>query len=478
MPEPTPPPRRPHFWLAASAWTIFVVYGSLVPLRFQHVDLADAIDRFSNLPPLGFGLGTRADLVANLLLFIPFTFLWMAALTLDRRRAAAWIAALVMTALAAAAAVALEFTQIWFAGRTVSKNDIVAESAGGLIGVILWLAAGPRIVAWLRSFARMSDRRSALRWLLGAYIAGFAIYSVIPLDLTISLTDLYGKFRDGRVLLVPFAYSYDSAIAVVYQFFADIATFLPVGAWVWLVSRDRLRGRSPFLCGVIGGAAIAAAIEFAQLLVLSRFTDTTDIVLGALGSGIGAWWMAKVDRHVIDTAPAADRNASHRGIFAWLAVLTAYSLLLVAGFLYPFEWTDDRAVIRERYEGFFGTPLAALYWGSEFNAIKQVLVRFLLFATLGLIVARLASLARSASGKAAAYAAGLGYAAILALGIEATQIFMPSRIADATEVIVCWMGVAAGVMIARLFTRLARDEGGRGTGVAMAPRSTDRTAPR
>ena len=35
---------------------------------------------------------------------------------------------------------------------------------------------------------------------------------------------------------------------------------------------------------------MAAATEAAQLLVLSRYTSTTDIVLGTIGAAIGGSW--------------------------------------------------------------------------------------------------------------------------------------------------------------------------------------------
>lgn len=136
MSSAPPAPRRGHYALAAVAWTAFAVYGSLVPLQYRHVAIDEALERFRHLPPLWFGMGTRADWVANILLFVPLTFLWMGALVCDRRPAARLVAALLLLPAAAVAAVALEFTQIWFAGRTVSRNDIVAEGIGALLGVL------------------------------------------------------------------------------------------------------------------------------------------------------------------------------------------------------------------------------------------------------------------------------------------------------------------------------------------------------
>lgn len=292
---PAPPPRRLHLALLALGWTAFAVYGSLVPLRYQHVALADAFERFRNLPPLAFGVDTRADWIANVLLFIPLTFLWMGGVASGRGRTARLLAACLLLPGATTVAVALEFTQIWFAGRTVSRNDIVAEALGGAIGIILWFGVGERAVAWLDTFN--TDRRSGSRltWILAAYCVALFIYSVFPLDLTISLTELYHKYRRGRVVLVPFL-SHDSFLALASSSLAVFVSFVPVGAWVAVTQGHRLRNYSDFVVGAVGGALIAAMIEIAQLLVVSRFTDVTDILLGTAGAGLGGWLIGRQGR--------------------------------------------------------------------------------------------------------------------------------------------------------------------------------------
>ena len=444
-----PVPRRGHLLVLACAWTIFAVYGSLVPLRYRHVELSVAIEQFRNLPPLWVGMGTRADWVANILLFVPLTFFWMGAICCDRGRVIRWFAGPLLALVASVAAVALEFTQIWFAGRTVGRNDIVAETIGGLAGVALWLWMGERLVASARAFMIDRQPRSTLQRLLAAYVIGLAVYSVIPLDLTISLTDLYDKYRRGLVLLVPFGYQDDAPMTVVYQFFADIVTFMPIGAWIVLARSVRAGVRSPFVEGLVLGGVISVAIEFAQLLVISRFTDTTDILLGSVGAGTGAWLMTRIDGVPARETTRPSGRADLREAAMWLAALAGYSLFLVIGFWYPFEWTDNRALIHARDEGFFRVPLLALYQGSEFNAIKQFLVRLLLFAPLGVITGRVAALVPQTLARAAMTLVGLGYAAALATGLEAAQIFMPSKIADSTEVVICFAGAVAGLLATR-----------------------------
>ena len=51
-------------------YLLFVVYGSLVPLQYVDRSLDDAIQAFKNIPFLVLGIGSRADWVANLLLYL------------------------------------------------------------------------------------------------------------------------------------------------------------------------------------------------------------------------------------------------------------------------------------------------------------------------------------------------------------------------------------------------------------------------
>ena len=118
-----------------------------------------------------------------------------------------------------------------------------------------------------------------------AYSAVLVIYSVLPLDLTISPTELYHKFRDGRVVLRPLIWK---------EFFpqqlsntlGNALLFATVGmlaaSWRGAFLKDR-----PLLRAVLWGFCLSLGIETMQLFVLSRFTKASDIVLGTLAAAIG-----------------------------------------------------------------------------------------------------------------------------------------------------------------------------------------------
>src|SRR6185503_2185733 len=103
-------------------------YGSLVPLEFHSRPVETAWRDFLATGYLVLGVESRADWVANILLYMPLAYLLSAAFAGGTRSAltrviasgAAWVAC-------AAVALAVEFAQLFFPPRTVSLNDIVAE---------------------------------------------------------------------------------------------------------------------------------------------------------------------------------------------------------------------------------------------------------------------------------------------------------------------------------------------------------------
>ena len=63
-------PHRTTCVLAALFFTGIAIYGSLVPWHFRPTDWQSAAARFAEAPYLDLGIGSRADWVANILLFM------------------------------------------------------------------------------------------------------------------------------------------------------------------------------------------------------------------------------------------------------------------------------------------------------------------------------------------------------------------------------------------------------------------------
>ena len=78
-------PSRLRLALAALLFTALAIYGSLVPLQYRPLEFAEALRRFRDIPMLQLSIESRADWVANVLLFVPIGFLWLGVGSVDRR---------------------------------------------------------------------------------------------------------------------------------------------------------------------------------------------------------------------------------------------------------------------------------------------------------------------------------------------------------------------------------------------------------
>jgi glycopeptide antibiotics resistance protein len=434
---------RSLLWLAALVYTAFVIYGSLVPLEFRALPWDEAVARFGAIPFLQLGIGSRADWVANLLLFIPLTFLWMGALSAGAGPLRTALVTLTLIPAATALSVGIEFTQLFFPQRTVSQNDIYAETLGGVIGVLVWWGAGSRFVDWLQSWQQTHARAALAERLAWVYLAGVLVYNVLPLDLTISLVEIFHQWRDGKVNLIPFGRLPDDAAYALYEIATDALIWTPL-ALLWRLDGTRSAWR---VWGMTFGTA--ALLEFMQLFVYSRVSDVTDLFTAAAGAALGVW----VGSHLAGReGPAGPRLKW----LVWLPFVLAAGWMgvLMFVFWFPFDFRTDGAFIKSRLDFVQRVPFEVYYFGTEFRAITEVLRKTLFFAPLGGLlswgVARQPWLWRSPLF-ALSMLVLVGMPAIIELG----QLMLPHKIVDATDWLLASMGGIAGYALFRVFNTRA-----------------------
>jgi len=407
-------------------YTIFVVYGSLVPLDYRPFPLEEAWSKFRNIRYLNLGIASRADWVANILLFIPLAYLWSGRLSLATQNKLLRGIGITMVLFACILlTVSIEFCQLFFPPRTVSLNDIIAETIGGLIGVFAWLFSGNNFLEWLKKFyLNKSDHLIYLK----LYIGGLLFYSVIPLDLTLSPVEFFHKWQEGRIVLIPFTHLQSDVIQNVYQTVADILLWCPV-PWLW--SRNGNFTRSQLLIKTLIAATV---IEFLQLFVYSRTTDTTDIVTALMGSGIGL--------QLVSHSGQALRNQIALIKPLLIGAFIAWSFIIAAVFWYPyhFDWTLG---LTAWTASFFKLPFYSYYYGTEYRAITEVFHKTLFFFPLGAL-AGLYPLNKKSDKIPALILALIG---LIAFMVEFGQAFLPQKSTDITDWLLEVLGGYAGYKI-------------------------------
>ncbi|MFT3817989.1 MAG: VanZ family protein [Rubrivivax sp.] len=421
--------RRQLGWLLL-AWALFIVYGSWVPLNFRPGDWAQAWSALWQWPAGEALRQQRLDTAVNALLTVPLSF-GLALLWAPPRARAPWLARVAIVLLVLALSLLVEVVQAFLPGRSESLGDVAAQTAGSLLGLVLQAAWGRRAQRYLAGLAAAHDRQSRALHLLQAYLLAMLLFAVMPLDLTLDLGELYGKWRDGRVRLLPFSPHAAALSEQVYDWASDVLLWLPVGA-LW---RQGVPGRTT--AAIVGRALLlAAAIELTQWLVLSRFTDSTDVVLAGIGAGLGAAVVPPVLRRL-----ALDRGRWRRACLAGLAVWLAVTVLIYA---WPFDWRWPAAGWAAFGEAFGGIPFLTYFQRNEFGALNEILRKLLVFLPGGALL----RLVLAAGGQRRPSRGWLLLLAALAGLLEALQVLLADRVADLTDALLATAGAVAGWRLA------------------------------
>lgn len=281
---PPPAPRHNFSFAIWLGYVFFVVYGSLVPLDFRPLPLDQAWAVFQHIPMYKLGVESRADWISNGVLYVPVGFLTAHLLLqkgADARHAPVYfLAGLFSVALA----FGVEFTQIFFPQRTVSLNDLLAESVGSLIGLLL----AAKYSEWFKNLLRaaLSDpARLALR-LLEGYLAGYVAFSLFPYDILLSTGELAEKLRGDNWgwLLAGDAHG---KVLIVLKLFSEILLTLPFGLLLgYRSTRPATYGQAVLLGLLLGGL-----IEIAQFFTATGVSQGLSVLTRVAGicGGLALW---------------------------------------------------------------------------------------------------------------------------------------------------------------------------------------------
>ncbi len=406
-------------WLAL---LVFIVYGSWVPLALVPRDIGAAWQAFLALPPPNLVRASRTDLAVNLLLTVPLAFGAAYLLASLPSRAWRWTLGVLLWPALLLLSVGVEFGQMFFPPRQPSWTDVAMQTVGSTLGLAafaFWREPAQRFVAGLS--ARLPLTRRLERWLF-LYLVLLLGWQMMPMDLTASPVEIYRKWRDGRVLLLPFAMLPAGTWERIYELGTDLLLWLPVGALWWLSAPRRSLGALLWR-----GVLVVSAVEVAQLFVLSRVSDVTDVLLGSLGVVLGAA-LARRLRHWRQW-PLAQRERLLGLLLLGWALLTVGVLWLPFDFESARWWGEGAGA--HWYELATRTPFTTYFGRTEFGALGEILRKLLVFLPGGLLLAlRLASGERRPVPPTLVVVLPLAAAALL---LELGQLGLPDKVADLTD---------------------------------------------
>jgi len=439
-------PDRPHFsgrpdCVSAArfgsvtlGYAAFVVYGSLVPLAFRYRPLGEAWAAFVQMPYLQLGVGSRADWVANILLYIPLGFFacgWLAA------RVRTSPASILVWILCALLAVAVEFTQLFFPPRTVSLNDLAAEWIGAGLGIALWHSAGERLAGLWQDVERGGQRGA--RALIALYTAAYVGFSLFPYDFLVSATELAQKLSGAGVSAWFFDASCGNRLTCGLKLLAEVLTAAPLGAFLGMVAPA---GRKPGLARAFGwGVLLGFAIEGLQTFLASGVSQGASIVTRGLGMALGLAvhrffrkeWLIEYRAQIKIVA---------------LSALPLYAVLLLAmiGFFTSNLESGSSALAKLQQVRFL--PFYYHYFTSETQALYSLLLHAGAYAPIGLMLWIL----RDKQGDETSLRLSALAAFVAAGAMESLKLFLEGRRPDPTDALIA---AAAAALACFAATRLA-----------------------
>lgn len=411
------PPRtnRRSAFIAFLAYLGFVVYGSLVPFQYRALTLDAALDQFAAIPYLDLGLESRADWVANIVLYVPLAFLGCAGTVgLRSYHPLRHLGVLSVCAFCWAVAVAVEFTQIFFAPRTVSLNDLLAEGLGSLGGTALFVLGRWRI-AQMRDSITLGGRGSVAAAGL-AYLALYGVLSLFPYDFLVSQEELAQKLDSDRWGWLIAGEC--GGLGCVARQAAEAFAIAPAGLFAAL-ALPRLGYRRLFLAGL----ALGVLLETLQFFIATGVSQGLSIPLRGVGLVAGA----ALGQALRTLGPELLARTMRQALpFAALPYLLAMAAL--SGWFQQ-AWLPT-AQAWARFDGIRLLPFYYHYYSTESSAMTSLLAVAGLYAPIGLAAWSLRPTARGGAWLAALWAA------LLALVFESGKLWIAAKRPDPTDILI------------------------------------------
>jgi len=424
-------------WLLLG-YLFIIVYGSQLPFAQNELTFEEAWSKFQHIPLLNLGAASRADLVANLLLYIPFGFLACGFLLGQNRHPLVLIVGMTASlALSVAVAVSVEFVQQFFPPRTVSLNDLYAEIAGAAIGIVLWIGIGMRSVRLVRAI--LHGGAPARQAILLIYVIAYLALNLFPYDVLLSVDELKSKLSSdfSGWLFAPSCTS-----NCLWKLIPETLAVIPIAILFF-----RSTQHVSLMFAMMIGAMLGVVIEGLQLLIVSGVSQGASIGSRAAGMMLGVM--------VLRLSPSIDWNQLRQYVrpVILLSVLPYLGLLAWVNHWFSGNWLEWSEGIAHLDQVRF-IPFYYHYYTTEKTALISLLFQASIYAPIGIgfwlwrWARRLENLTPS-SPFLAALVAGL-----VACTIETGKLFTLKTSPDSTNILIAVLSVA---MVYRLldlmFTR-------------------------
>ena len=432
---------RKIYFLAALGYLLFVVYGSLVPLDFQPRSLDAALRDFYQVHYLKLGVESRADWVANILLYIPLAYLWLGGLAREGRLLQQVCSTIAVFCFCVALSLAIEFTQQFFPPRTVSLNDLFAELLGTTIGLVLWWTTEQRLRRLCASV--MSQGRSAAYAGSVLYSTVYLVFSLFPFDFLVSAEEIRKKVAGDYFAWLPSSSRCGVGIRCGVKLIAEAAAVAPLGFLLSLVSYKE--GLTLIKSGARIGFWLGLAIESLQFFLASGVSLATSVLTRVVGVAGGA------------AAGELLRRVHPWPLLYLFAPWVPFAAACYIALLFAVNFSGNGPLLNfhqglDRLSEIYFMPFYYHYYTSESVAVNSVISVSIMFFPSGILfwVRRVVRIREFVAR--GAFQAGLA-SALLAVLLESGKLFFRATRPDPTNVIIAAAAGAMGYLVISTCTR-------------------------
>lgn len=437
-----------YLFFATALYLLFVIYGSLVPLEFNNLPIETALNQFKNIHYLKLGAESRADWIANILLYIPLAFGASAMLSGVRNPLVRGLLSGCVLVFCLVLAVAIEFTQLFFPPRTVSQNDLIAETLGTIIGILGWQFFGRYFSDLYRHLLRGSllSAQAAIIF----YMLLYVVLSLFPFDFVTSFAELNAKLANGNdAAILPLDVCGVEPVRCGVKLLVEMLTLLPLGLLFCYLPYMSRR----ITVTVSVGFFLGLVIEVVQIFLLSGSGQGISVLTRMVGMGTGAGLFIWAKQHDF-----ADITRQLQRV-VWFTIPPYLFLVLSINGWFAGDWlTPEQALIKLAETRFL--PLYYFYYTTETVALVSLLSNIGMYLPVGLLC--WASFFKPSDGRErpAPHWSFVGLlAALFALIVETGKLFLVNKHADPSDVWLAFI-VAAGCygFMNRLLQWINRDK--------------------
>ncbi len=425
---------KSHKFLSFSfAYTLFIIYGSLVPLNYRYLPFDDALLYFQQIRYLDLGAASRADWISNIVLYIPLTFSLASAFVNRLKPFQIFISFILLLTFSLSLAVTIEFYQLFYPPRTVSQNDLIAEAIGSVIGLILWFGYGGRLQKLYAHI--LQGGKQALLASAVLYLFAYLAISFFPYDFVTSIQELTNKLHYGSDAFF-ISSSCGGLVFCNTKLVVEIFTVIPLGLFLAVLLERHPRRRSAVM---LIGFIIGIIIEIIQLFLISGIAQGVSIFTRVAGLGLGEFVYTK-----ISTFKKPSITVNFKKYLSLAFVPYIFLLAPLNGWkLFPPSFSS---AVTEKIHAIHWLPFYYHYFTSEAVALTSLLSVFAMYFPIGLGVWLWYLPKNNSSYK---YIAGL-FALGLCFVMEAGKLFFLGKHPDPTNLIISFASAIITYAVAEL----------------------------